>query len=491
MNKFLALPLAASLLLASCGGGSTPTTTSPSTGAGDSLTSDGTATAARSFVLDRAAPLAAQSLNALSLRQQDTTSPEERLRISLNVERVKSGANIGQRRATARIIWAREGVKLSGPVTLTLFDRVNGQNIRQKKAALALNVVAPEFQAAKTFTTGSLTTGASLCARLSFGLSASSGVNFDNTAAPLEVCEGEDVFSTTIKTLSKAASKAQNTTETTALAPFKVVGFSGVRDMPDEATLRLMLGVPQGAIIKDETAESGLDPKNFAPTVFVKLTALYYFSKPEGNKEYLPLFGDPNVPIDPSKNVTSQGAYKRLHDNSRAKDALVNLMQTYALPLRAYYWDVSAGRREVALVGLTSGGVFAIRTTRFSDPALDNPFLWPLDTAALGWTAFYSNQLNVTVEHLRPFSDVDFAYSIRPALACGAAADGDNVRSGGEKITTPSISGLRLSADGVPTDDGLQVSYTINLSNQGARHTLSGSMCAGDGAPIDGGVTET
>lgn len=485
MNKFLALPLAASLLLASCGGGSNPTTPSPSTGAGDSLTSDGTATAVRSFVLDRSATLAGQSLNSLSLHQQDTFD-YERLRVVLNVERVKSGASQGQRRAAARIIWAQAGVKLSGPVTITLFDRSTGQTIRQKKAALALDVTASDFQAAKTLTTGSLTTGAGLCARLSFGFSTSSGVHFDNTAAPLEVCESQNDFTTTINTLTTAAKKAMNTTETVALTPFKVEGFSGMNDFPTGPQLRQMFGVPANKDMTDETAAYITNPTLSKPSTLTLLAAINFFKKNEGRNDYLPLFGPEEV--NPTKNLTDYPQYKRLRANRRAQDALSSLVQTYGFPARSYFWDTDAGHREAVLVGLTAGGVFAIRTTRLKDlPVQNGPQYWPLNSAWLGWTSFVENSFFITVAQLRYGSDVHLSYSVRPALACGAAADGAVVRSGTAETLNVTSGGAGLSVDGVPTDDGLQVSYTVHLVNAGQTFDLGGEMCAGDG----GGVFET
>lgn len=488
-KKLLLLPLAAALLLASCGGTSTPTPTTPptTTTTDELLTSDGTATAARSFVLSAFKPgSAGAGLGAQSLQQQDTANLSERLRVVLSVERIKTGASAGQRRATVRVIWATPGVKLAGPLSLTLTDQQSRQTLRTKSSKLALSVTGSDFQTSKTLSTSSILRGNNLCARVGFTLTASSGPVFDTVAAPLEVCEDEAALDTTIKALTTAAAKAMNTRTSTALAPFKVQAFPGVLSFPSDSELKNLLGVSGDLLNESEalTLPAGLNEAQRSAVYALDFVR----SSLDNKRDMLEMFGRVTN-ADPNKDPV----WTRYQRNQKALEALAQTATVYGLPLRAYTWETAPGRTEAALVGLTSGGAFAVRTVRYGNAAPVEPptdtSAWPLSTAVKTSASFGRGSLYVYFDHVRDGVNLSTTYSIAPALACGAAADGGAVWSGKVDKEGGSMYGWATAyADGIPTDDGLQVSYTVTIShpNDTAR-TFTGKLCAGEGLPTGGG----
>ena len=367
--KLSALCITASLILASCGGPSTPDkgtkpveptpetgTTTPVTGGTIAKPAD--ATAANEFIVTgvRAKALAqalgvdvgdVQNVMARSgsLQAQATT---DEMRVLLSVTLSKSGTNAGKKRAQATFVWGNDqeqvvSIKDTKAVTLDIYPESSPNLFQRYEGNLDMTVTYPDFQAKTTRSGVYVNDAGKMCAKLSFNFTTKenaatptagySPLLFNNTAAPLEVCEGTTERQAEQVALEKASNGVMFDYQSVGAAPFTFTSKDGVTALPtDAAGLAAVAGTDAAATITTSTLADF-----FAPLVVL----------PAG---------------DSTTWTTEQKAQASL---ARKYIALQKQFGYYYRSTRVYTVATSAGREDIVLLGLNGWGVGGLKTLRF------------------------------------------------------------------------------------------------------------------------------
>lgn len=356
-----ALFLTASLVLASCGGGTTPVVddgdTTPVTGG--TIAKPAGSTAANEFIITgiRAKALAqslgvdfgsAQSVMARSggMASQATT---DEMRVLLAVTLSKSGSTAGKKRAVATFVWGNDQEKIipidatTKGVTLDIYPQSTPAQYQRYEGNLDLKVSYPDFQAKTTRSGAYITDTGAMCAKLSFNFitkenaaTPTAGYTplvFNNTAAPLEVCEGTTERNAEKVALEKASNNLMFTSGSVGAAPYTFASKDGVTALPtDAAGLAAAVGTSASAAVTIQTLAD----------FFAPLTAL-----PAGDK----------ATWTPEQKAQATLANKHL--------ALQKQFGYYYREAKVYTVITSANREDVVILGLNGWGVGGLKTIRF------------------------------------------------------------------------------------------------------------------------------
>lgn len=367
--KLSALCITASLILASCGGPSTPDkgtnpnpmpdsgTTSPVTGGTIARPAD--STAANEFIVTgvRAKQLAqalgvdvgsAQNVMARAGTMQAQATTDE-MRVLLAVTRSKSGDNAGKKRAVATFVWGNDQEQIipidkdTKGITLDIYPESAPTLFQRYDGNLDMKVTYPDFQAKTTRSGVYVNDSGKMCAKLSFNFTTKENaatptagyapLAFNNTAAPLEVCEGETERNAEKVALEKASNGVMFDYQSLASAPFTFTSKDGVTALPtDAASLAAVVGTDPAATVTTSTLA-----EFFAP-----LTVL---------------------PAGDSKDWTPE--QKAQASLARKYIALQKQFGYYYRSAQVYTVATSAGREDIVLLGLNGWGVGGLKTIRF------------------------------------------------------------------------------------------------------------------------------
>lgn len=356
--KKLALGAGLALLLTACGSPTTPTTPNPTTPNPTPTTratlteippqpGDIPAGALRVKVFtfrdpaSARATIGAQQLSALNLQAQDLTAQDwERFRVVLAVTRSGSGASIGQKRATVRLIWGNASTPLDVRLHLGLTD-ASKTEVEEAESIFSLKVTPPDFQAATTRSTKYRTITGQACARLFLRLTPSvTGQEYTE----VEACEDSAEQQALVAALQKAASGLLYTHDSAAGAKFEWVSISNRADFTYDELLGTMNLPPSATPTTQDAAEF------FAP-----LTAL-----PAG------------------ESATWTAEQKAQATLARKYAALYKALQTaYGKTLKVTRGMATGSRETILIHGQNAAGHSGMRTYRFlkvagADPASSN-----------------------------------------------------------------------------------------------------------------------
>ena len=370
MRTSLKLPvlcITASLILASCGGPSTPdkgtkpvepTPDATTPVQGGTIARPADSTAANEFIITgvRAKQLAASlgvdvgtaqnvMARAGTLQAQATT---DEMRVLLAVTRSKSGDNAGKKRAVATFVWGNDqeqvvAIKDTKSVTLDIYPESAPNMFQRYEGNLDMKVTYPDFQAKTTRSGTYVTDTGKMCAKLSFNFTTKenaetpsagySPLGFNNSAAPLEVCEGVTERNAEKVALEKAADNLLFTQGSIAAAPFSFVSKDGVTALPtDAAGLSAAVGTDASATVTTQTLADF-----FAPLVV--------------------------LPAGDSKTWTTE--QKEQASVARKYIALQKQFGYYYRSATVYTVATSAGRDDIVILGLNGWGVGGLKTFRF------------------------------------------------------------------------------------------------------------------------------
>lgn len=365
--KMALVSVTLALGIASCGGqnppaaqqptpGEEPITTTPVTGG--TIPKPADATAANEFIITGVrAKMLAQSLGMDTESGVQTVSArgglsaqaqEDEMRVLLSVTRAKSGDNAGKKRATATFVWGNGKEKIipidkdTPAITLDIYPQATPTNYKRYEGSLNLEVKYPDFQD-KTTRSGPyvLDTGAQ-CARLTFNFTtaentasggAYSPLMFNNTAAPLEVCEGVTERNAEKVALEKYSDGLMFDYQSVGAAPFTFVSKDGVTALPtDAAGLAAVAGTDPAATVTTSTLADFFAPLTVMPA------------------------GDSSTWTPDQKAQAAQ---------ARKYASLQKQFGYYYRETRVYTVATSAGREDIVLLGLNGWGVGGLKTIRF------------------------------------------------------------------------------------------------------------------------------
>ena len=367
--KLSALCITASLVLASCGGGSTPPTTTnptptPDGGTttpvtGGTITRPADSTAANEFIITgvRAKVLAqslgldvgaAQNVMARAGSMQALATTDE-MRVLLAVTRSKSGDNAGKKRAVATFVWGNDQEQVipiddkTKGVTLDIYPEAAPTMFQRYEGNLDMKVSYPDFQAKTTRSGVYVNDSGKMCAKLSFNFTTKENAEtptagyaplaFNNTAAPLEVCEGVAEREAEKVALEKASNNLMFDYQSLASAPFTFVSKDGVTALPtDAASLAAAVGTDPAATVTTSTLAD----------FFAPLTVL---------------------PAGDSKDWTAE--QKAEAALARKYASLQKQFGYYYRSATVYTVATSAGRDDIVILGLNGWGVGGLKTFRF------------------------------------------------------------------------------------------------------------------------------
>ena len=367
--KLSALCITATLALASCGGPSTPDkgtnpnptpdsgTTSPVTGGTIAKPAD--ATAANEFIITgvRAKALAqalgvdvggAQNVMARAGTMQAQATTDE-MRVLLAVTRAKTGDNAGKKRAVATFVWGNDQEQIipidkdTKGVTLDIYPESAPNLFQRYEGNLDMKVTYPDFQAKTTRSGVYVNDSGPMCAKLSFNFTTKENAEtptagyaplaFNNSAAPLEVCEGVAERNAEKVALEKATSGLTFTLDSLASAPFTFVSKDDLTTLPtDAASLAAAVGTDPAATVTQTTLAEFMAPLKVLPA------------------------GD-------SKDWTTE--QKAQASLARKYAALEKQFGYYYRSATVYTVATSAGREDIVILGLNGWGVGGLRTIRF------------------------------------------------------------------------------------------------------------------------------
>lgn len=367
--KLSAAALALSVALASCGGGNpapqpddntqppaaeTPGDTSPVTG-GTIARPEGS-TAANEFIIkgERARALAqslgfsgsAQAVSARTggLSAQATT---DEMRVLLAVTRAKTGENAGKKRAVATFVWGNGEEKTVAidkntyAITLDIYPQNDPGTVKRYEGGLEMEVKYPDFQAKASRNGSYVSDTGAMCAKLAYNFKTApmqetagyTPLIFNNTAAPLEVCEGTTERNAEKVALEKAVTGLNFTAGSVAAAPFLWTSKDGVTALPTTAAeLAAIAGTSESGTL---TTQSLAD--FFAPLV-----------------------------VMPAGESTTWTAEQKAQAATARK--YVNLQKQFGYYYRSaqvYTVTGAAGREDIVILGLNGWGVGGLKTIRF------------------------------------------------------------------------------------------------------------------------------
>ena len=365
--KLSALCITATLALASCGGptipdkdkGTTPNTDTTAPVTGGTIAKPADATAANEFIVTgiRAKQLAqalgvdvgqAQNVMARAGTMQAQATTDE-MRVLLAVTRSKSGDNAGKKRAVATFVWGNDQEQIipidkdTKGVTLDIYPESAPNLFQRYDGNLEMQVTYPDFQAKTTRSGVYVNDSGKMCAKLSFNFTTKENAAtptagyaplvFNNTAAPLEVCEGETERNAEKVALEKASKDVMFTLDSLASAPFTFVSKDGVTTLPtDAASLAAAVGTDPNAAVTTQSLADFFAPLKVLPTG------------------------------ESSTWTTEQKAQASL---ARKYAALEKQFGYYYREAKVYTVATSAGREDIVLLGLNGWGVGGLRTIRF------------------------------------------------------------------------------------------------------------------------------
>lgn len=433
--------LALSLALASCGGPTTPapgtgTTPKPAPAPGTVADAPEDATAAREYVFSKRQTRAA--LQSLGLGQLDAVDLGERLRVVLTVNRAKSGANIGKKKATATFIWGNQTVNLAGTYTLGVGAFGSTGALKATDGKLALAVKSPDFQAKASKSTAYVPDTGLLCARLTFNLGA--GPSAWSSNSPVEVCEGVSERNAEEKALTTFSKGLRYTEGSLAGSPwtFGRISDQGAAEMPAPAVLLAARGLPAYTTVKTET---------FREFVYNHLSI-----------------------------------YEMTSKERRAWTGFLQQFNIYYKESKVYRIRLSDERELVYLLGRNSSGVSGVWAYRFhdadgqGDPAYSGAQTYP-------YVGRYGGSLlgEVQIGPHAAGATVTGRYALRQSGTCSAGA---GVTLDKELIQTDvfdyenGLASTKFEIEATP-DDGQDVvlDYALTVTYGGQSKTYTGFFC--------------
>lgn len=229
----------------------------------------------RPDVRNDAAPLGLGDTSTVGVQnvmaQSGTLRPqagEDELRVLVTVSRAKSGENVGKKKGSAVFVWGNQKERLSfdpddlgknvKPVRLKLTTKA-GVALDTNESTLNLKVKYPDFQDKATKTTRLVPDSGVMCASVTFDLKtfledgAYGTWTFDNTTAPLEVCEGQGERLAEKVALEKASDGLTFKEAGSLPMPFTWAQFDDQKALPDGAALASLANLPAGTTVTTQS----------------------------------------------------------------------------------------------------------------------------------------------------------------------------------------------------------------------------------------------
>lgn len=361
-----ALCVSSILLLASCGGSPAPkpNPTPGNNGGGNTPVTGGTiarpegSTAANEFIITgvRAAALAqalgvdmGQAQNVMArkstLQAQATT---DEMRVLLAVTRAKTGDNAGKKRAVATFVWGNDQEKIvpldadTKSVILDIYPQSAPALYQRYQGDLNMAVTYPDFQAKTTRNGVYMNDSGPMCAKLSFNFKSAAMADpapagytplvFNNTASPLEVCEGVTERNAEKVALEKAADGLMYDYQSLGASPFTFTSKDNLTALPtNAATLAAAVGTSAIATVTLSTLAD----------FFAPLTVL------------------------PAGDSTTWTPEQKANAARARKYASLQKQFGYYYRATQVYTVQGAGRDEIYLLGLNGWGVGGLKVLRF------------------------------------------------------------------------------------------------------------------------------
>lgn len=456
MKKQFLGALALSLALASCGGGTPPTTgakpaPTPQPAPAPSPIADlpDDATAAREFLFSKRQ--SRQLAQALSLSPQDTVELGDRLRVVLTVNRAKSGQNIGRKKASAVLIWGNQTVPIKGNVTLGLGLAGESRALKTTAGKVALEVERPNFQDKFTKSTGFVDDTGRMCARFAFDLAAAGQVF--SAPAPVEVCEGDTERDAAQVALEKFSKGLPYSYQSAGSAAWTFTRWDGEKALPTPAQFLPLAGLPADALVTVQTL-----PQFFAPLV------------------------TPSAPTERATTIAAQ--YSTLERQFSA----------YYRETRVYRVRVSEDREALYVLGLNNWGVSGLHTLRFATSPIPDPRPTLAGARVGSGGNSYGGILYGSVTTDAPIgTEISGSYSARQTATCAAGPSPAYNLPLTPTSYAEAPSGVATTflsfQDREDVGQDWVYDYRVTLTYKGETRTVTGFTCLASGAteppPID------